>query len=131
MRLLLILLLLFTSCQTTKKEEKQEPPVKETVEKKKGGKSYLGIIYEPSYRALRIVGVYPDSPAYRAGLVNDDLIIEAEGMPIYGIMTFRENILNKEPGTEVEFKVMKKNGNIKIVKVILEEVPDHLLEFKK
>ena len=82
---------------------------------------------EVDYGALIVRGteesdlaVIPGSPANKAGLVENDIILEVDGERIDEEHSLSRSIQKHKPGDEVELKVYHQ-GEEKIVKVILEE----------
>jgi len=82
---------------------------------------------EVDYGALIVRGlkesdlaIIPGSPANKAGLVENDIILEANGEKINEEYSLSRAIQEYNPGDEVELKVFHQ-GEEKIVKVILEE----------
>lgn len=49
----------------------------------------------------------PGSPAAKAGLKPDDLIVYFEGEPVYHIKLFREMIAKSEPGMKIRLEVRR------------------------
>lgn len=82
---------------------------------------------ETHYGALIVRGgareelaVMPGSPADKAGLVENDIILEVNGIKIDSEHGLARAIGRNSPGEEVELKILHK-GEEKMVKVILEE----------
>jgi serine protease Do len=68
------------------------------------------------------VAVIPGSPADKAGIMENDIILEADGVKINGDHTLVSAIVNKKVGDTVTLKVYHK-GDIKTVTVTLAETP--------
>ena len=66
------------------------------------------------------LAVIPGSPANKAGLVENDIILEVDGERIDEEHSLSRSIQKYKPGDEVELKVYHQ-GEEKIIKVILEE----------
>jgi S1-C subfamily serine protease len=82
---------------------------------------------EVNYGALIVRGqnvnelaVVPGSPADKAGLVENDIVLEIDGQKISGDHQLAQEISKHKPGEEVTLKVLHK-GEEKMIKVILEE----------
>ncbi|OGF20801.1 hypothetical protein A2316_03160 [Candidatus Falkowbacteria bacterium RIFOXYB2_FULL_38_15] len=82
---------------------------------------------EVSYGALVVRGkvdtdlaIIPGSPADKAGLVENDIILEINGQKIDGEHPLANEIAKHKIGEEIELKVLSK-GKEKMVKVSLEE----------
>lgn len=121
--------------------------VKSTVESvQKDGKisrAYIGVRYTQvtpalkeknklsvEYGALVVRGesadelaVVPGSPANKAGIVEGDIILEADGKKLEGTTTLSSVISKKKPGDTISLKVVSK-GEEKTVSVKLEELKD-------
>ncbi|MFN3604596.1 MAG: PDZ domain-containing protein [Leptonema sp. (in: bacteria)] len=111
---LFLFFLFFLVCKSTQPiitEEKQE-------------KAYLGILYIETPSGIQIAEVFPNSPASKSGLEAGDLIISANGYPVIGPYTLKENIFSLKPGSEVLIEVIKFNGKKTKLKAILEPIPD-------
>jgi serine protease Do len=62
----------------------------------------------PNGRGALITEVTPDSPAERAGLKADDVIVEFDGRPVEDTGSFRSRVATTEPGTSVDITVIRK-----------------------
>ncbi len=122
--LVLALLLAGTYCQTT------ETPATDNVTKQpvEKGRAYLGIMYQEDAMGVRIVQVFPGSPAEEAGLEIGDLIVTANGFPVLGTYTLNKRILSLSPGDEVSVEVMKRNGKRELKKATLAPLPERYKE---
>jgi len=70
--------------------------------------------------------VYEDTPAAKAGFKPGDLIISYNGVPVVTMPQLRLDISNTEPGTEVNFAVVRngKETSLKAVLGDLEEIDE-------
>jgi len=68
------------------------------------------------------VAVVPGSPADKAGIMENDIILEADGVKIDGDHTLVSAIVNKKVGDTIGLKVYHK-GDTKTVTVTLAESP--------
>ena len=68
------------------------------------------------------LAVIPGSPADKAGLVENDILLEADGVKIDEDHTLVSAIVKKQVGDTLTFKVYHKGEN-KTVKVVLSEMP--------
>jgi len=82
---------------------------------------------EVNYGALIVRGqnanelaVVPGSPADKAGLVENDIVLEIDGQKISSEHQLAQEISKHKPGEEITLKVLHK-GEEKTIKVILEE----------
>ena len=67
---------------------------------------------------ILIADVTKDSPAEKAGLQRDDVILELDGQPVDDVGSFRSRIATTGPGTKVELLVLRDGKRIqKTVKV--------------
>ncbi|MBX7257377.1 MAG: DegQ family serine endoprotease [Candidatus Hydrogenedentes bacterium] len=66
----------------------------------------------PDNRGVLISQVSPDSPAEKAGLQRDDVIVEMDGKSVAEAGTFRSHIATKKPGTSVELGILRKGERI-------------------
>ncbi len=71
------------------------------------------------------LAVIPGSPADKAGIVENDIILEVDGVKLDGKKSLALLIRQKKIGEEVTLKVLSK-GKEKEVKVILEKAPKDL-----
>jgi serine protease Do len=91
------------------KKENYKPVPKLPTE---GGGGYHGIILvanaverTPPY----VEEVIPGSPAARAKLQPDDLIVYVDGLPVVDINTFQEMLAKYRPGTEIKLEIQRGN----------------------
>jgi serine protease Do len=66
------------------------------------------------------LAVIPGSPADKAGLVENDIILQVNNVKINEEHALSKQIIQYKPGDEINLKVLSK-GKEKIVKVKLEE----------
>ncbi len=66
------------------------------------------------------LAVIPGSPADRVGLVENDIILEVDGVKVNKENSLAKIILKHQPGDEIQLKIWRK-GDEKMVKVILGE----------
>ena len=109
-----------------------KPIIKDIIEKGKVTRPYLGIgLLEKdmakSYgysinKGLLVTKVYEDSPAYKAGLRQGDVLLTFNGVEVAKIIELRD-ILNKMPvGQKVPVKI-ERNGKVETINITLEEIP--------
>ncbi len=105
------------------KKEKYQPP-KSNRDKGKGG-GFTGILlvanpveHTPPY----VEDVLPNSPAAKAGLKPDDLIVYVDGLPVGSIQTFLEVLDRYRPGMEVKLEV-RRGDRLTTVPLTLAEPP--------
>jgi serine protease Do len=69
-----------------------------------------------------VTDVAPDSPAARAGIRREDLILEVAGQPMKSVQVLRNRIALTEPGTKAEV-VVARGGERKTLTVVIGELP--------
>ncbi|MCS7204759.1 MAG: PDZ domain-containing protein [Leptospiraceae bacterium] len=123
-----LLFLFLSACKTgekLKENTKEEAPViLDNKKKEENEQAYLGILYTEYVYGVQVVEVFPDSPASKAGLEIGDIILSANGYPIFGSYTLKENIFSRKPGTEVIIEVEKMNGKRTKLRAVLEPMPE-------
>jgi serine protease Do len=105
------------------KKENYQPP-KSNREKGKGG-GFTGIILvaNPVERTPPYIEeVLPNSPAAKAGLKPDDLIVYVDGLPVGSILTFKEVLDRYRPGAEIKLEV-RRGDRLTTVPLTLAEPP--------
>ncbi len=71
-------------------------------------------------RGVIITRVMDDSPAEKAGMKVDDVVVELEGKPVEGISDFRYRVAMYKPGSKVEIVVVR-DGKRKKLTAVLEK----------
>jgi len=75
-----------------------------------GGGGYTGILLVPNVVERTppyVDGVVPGSPAQKAGLKPDDLIVYVDGLPVASIQMYREIVDKYRPGSEIQLEVRR------------------------
>ncbi|UCE08066.1 MAG: DegQ family serine endoprotease [bacterium] len=98
-------------------------------------RGYLGVVPQPiddemaqalglddSHGAL-IASVEKGTPAYKAGLKEQDVVLEMDGRKVIDDTDFRLRVAEHDPGDKVRLKVFR-NGDIRNITVTLIERPD-------
>ena len=82
---------------------------------------YLGTIpdYSAVVRGVKLMGVKPGSPAERAGLRGDDVIVGFDGKEVRNIYDFVYTLSDSEPGVLVKLNVMRGDKSL-----VLSVVPE-------
>jgi serine protease Do len=105
------------------KKESYRPVVKEKPKDGQGG--YHGIVLVPNVvdrTPPYVEDTIPGSPAARAGLKPDDLIVYVDGEQVISIKAFRDIIDRLRPGTEVKLEV-RRGDRLTGVALRLEDQP--------
>jgi serine protease Do len=68
------------------------------------------------------LAVMPGSPADKAGLLENDIILEFNGKKIDETYTLAKAVFNQKVGSQIALKVLSK-GKTKTIKINLEEIP--------
>ncbi len=76
----------------------------------------------PTDEGLTINEVVPGSPAEKAGLMEDDRILEVDGVSVNTIIDYNECMKKYLPGDTAQFTIMRA-GNIIKVSVVFSQVP--------
>lgn len=74
-------------------------------------------------KGVVIMDVVEDSPAERAGVKEDDIVIDFEGEPVSGMLDFRNRVAMHKPGSEVRIVVMR-DGKRKTLTAVLDKRPE-------
>jgi serine protease Do len=69
-----------------------------------------------------VMNVVKDSPAEKAGIKTDDIVVELQGEPVTGANELMNRIAVQKPGTEIELVVLRE-GKRKTFTVTLEKRP--------
>jgi serine protease Do len=105
------------------------------------GGSFLGVQLEevtaeqvkrlglPEERGALITDVVSDSPASKAGLQKDDVIVRWNGVPVESAMQFRRQIHETPAGRAVRLGIIR-NGRENEIQVTLGNRSEHAKEFK-
>lgn len=90
-------------------------------------RGYLGIMGQPltpdlakafdlgAQRGALVTEVVPGSPAEKAGLEAEDIIIEADGKPVRDMLMLRNAVGLKRAGDKIELKILRNGKERKIV----------------
>ena len=74
-------------------------------------------------RGVVIMEVVPGSPAEKAGIKRDDVVVELEGQLVEGVNDFRNRVAMYKPGSRVGLVVVR-DGRRKKLSAVLEKKPD-------
>lgn len=84
-------------------------------DKRAGGGGYHGIVLVPNVVERTppfIEDIEPESPAARAGLRPDDLIVYVDGEQVVSTQAFRELVAKTKPGTVLKLEVRREDKSI-------------------
>jgi serine protease Do len=93
--------------------------------KERGPGAYTGIIFVPNVvdqTPPYIEAIEAGSPAAKAGLRPDDLVVYVDGEPIYSIRTFRDLMTKLQPGITLKIEV-RRGEKLTAVDLSLTEFP--------
>lgn len=99
----------------------ERPEVKDS----KGPTAYTGIIFVPRVVERTppyVEAVDPASPAARAGLKPDDLVIYFDGEPVYSTDTFRDLLKRYSPGDKVQVEI-RRGDKLTAISLDLQPLP--------
>jgi len=86
-------------------------------------RAWLGIQILKLEGEIKVVGIYPDSPAQAAGFLPGDVILELDGEPIDEVQQLRWKIAIHDIDTDPLFKVVRQGKEL-WMEVQLTEAPD-------
>jgi S1-C subfamily serine protease len=93
--------------------------------KSEGQGAFTGIVFVPNVvdrTPPYVEEVVNDSPASKAGVKPDDLVVYLDGEPVVSIAAFKEMILKTRPGTVVKLEV-RRGDKLVPVEITLAELP--------
>jgi serine protease Do len=107
--------------------EKKEnyKPIDPNKKAREGGGGFHGIVLVPNVVELTppfVEEVLPGSPADKAKLKPDDLIVYVDGLPIVDINTFNDILSRYRPGTELKLEIQRGN-KLSTITLRLEKPP--------
>lgn len=95
---------------------------KEIIEHGKVARGWLGVEVDVSEFGVFVTGVIENSPAYKGGLLQDDLILEFNKVRVHSYAELLRCVVSKRPNTKVQLKIGR-NGTEQYSTVILGEKP--------
>lgn len=81
---------------------------------KGGGEPYLGLRFDPDANGLKIANVSADSPAAKAGLMVNDVILSFDGKKVSKLEELTPLLQAKRPGNEVTLEVLRGDQTITV-----------------
>jgi serine protease Do len=106
-------------------KKEQYKPIDPDRKRAEGGGGHHGIIFVPDLLPRTppyVDDVEPNSPAAKAGLKPDDLIVYVDGLPVNSIQMFRDIVDKYRPGTEVKLEV-KRVDRLQTITLKLDAMP--------
>jgi serine protease Do len=97
-----------TILDMVEKKERYKPV--ERKEKRDGGGGYHGIVLVPNvveHTPPYVEDVQPGSPADKAGIHADDLIVYVDGLPVNDINSFKDLLSRYQPNMQVKLEVQR------------------------
>jgi serine protease Do len=86
------------------------------------GGAYLGVVPEPASTGVKIIRVDRNTPAAKAGLQVDDIILAVAGKMVPDEESFRQMLQDRKPGDEVALRVKRGDDELDL-KAILGKRP--------
>jgi serine protease Do len=117
--------------ELVEKKDKYKPA--DTDPKAQGGGGYTGIVLVPNVVELTppyVEEVEPNSPAAKAGLKPDDLIVYVDGLPVASIQKFLDVLKRYRPKTEIKLEV-RRGDKLSTVSLVLGDLPATKIPRKK
>jgi S1-C subfamily serine protease len=99
-------------------------PLAVVAAEEKAKKGYLGVMISlgKDKGTILILAVVPDSPAQKAGLKPNDLLVRIDGAKPAGLQAAVKVIQSLKPGKKVKFEISR-DGKPKTIEVVPGEVP--------
>jgi serine protease Do len=91
---------------------------------KPAGEPFLGVRPDPDAKAFKIAAVTPDSPAEKAGLRADDVIVRIDDRAIGSINDFDAVLRGKQPGNRVVLQVRRGDEELSITIILGKRQPE-------
>jgi serine protease Do len=105
------------------KKELYQPPKSNRDKGKGGGFSGIVLVANPvEHTPPYIEEILPNSPAAKAGLKPDDLIVYVDGLPVGSIQTFKEVMDRYRPGMEIKLEI-RRGDKLTTMPITLGEPP--------
>lgn len=93
--------------------------------KRAAGKAFAGQVQlQAGGSALRVGGLVPmESPLYKAGVAQDDQIVNLGGVDLTAMAAFERALAQQKPGAAVPLRYVRRSGEVVNGSIILEEDP--------
>lgn len=132
-RLLFLILvpLLVLACAKKQVRKPAPPKTDKALVARPSGPGYLGVVFTAGFHGLRVVDVFRNSPASRAGLIKGDTLVGAQGRPIGGVYSFRAKIRSMREGDRLRLRVVNLRGTERKVVAVINEMPEGLTLYGK
>jgi S1-C subfamily serine protease len=86
-------------------------------------KAFLGVQLKQSEAGIQVQAILPDSPADKAGLRMNDIILKMNGEDVGVMQNFVKSVGAKKPGDKIKLKI-KRDGNEKEIEATLGKMPE-------
>jgi S1-C subfamily serine protease len=117
--LFVFIIVILTGCRTS--SVKTEPA--------DSGISYIGVLFSNHPSGVRIVNIYPGSPAQKAGFKNGEVITHVDNVPVAGEFSLRRIIRQTKPGSYIKIRILNPESGSTERTVKTEALPNDPLEF--
>ena len=77
-------------------------------------RAWLGLFPQEHGGALTITGLYPGSPAEKAGLARHDVILSLEGRPVSSLRELYEEIWKRGPGDVLGLQILRESATRRV-----------------
>jgi S1-C subfamily serine protease len=88
-----------------------------------GEPGYIGVQIKNEDGAVAITMVVADSPADKAGLKAEDVVLKMNGQHVTDVQSFVQKVRDTKPGDEIKL-VVKRDGKEQEIKVKVGKKPD-------
>ncbi len=120
-----IIIFTFSFCSAQNASVTEQPPA----DAENKGPSYLGVLFSNHPRGVRIVNIYPGSPADKAGLQKGEIITHVNSFPVGGELSLKNTIRSYSPGTSLQLRIINRKGETEEKTAVTELLPEGLLSF--
>ena len=95
------------------------------VRKRAAGKAFVGQVQlQAGGSALRVGGLVPwESPLYKAGVAQDDQLVNLGGVDLTSLAAFEEALAKQKPGATLPLRFVRRSGEVVNGTITLEEDP--------
>jgi S1-C subfamily serine protease len=86
-------------------------------------KGFLGVQLKQTDAGIEVQSILPDSPADKAGLRMNDIILKMNGDDVGAMQNFVKSVGTKKPGDKIKLKI-KRDDKEKEIEVTLGKMPE-------